>query len=249
MENFLEIIARKPECNFTETIDTSEFLEGLIQTQDTQVQKPVATTTQSSYMKFIECVFSLSDPYYSQISSSERPMHIKQTLMKWCSELDEQQQDTYTIHGWNPKVVGVKHLQRGLQEAASNNALTMSQLCYLTETYKTHFVLVYDSHMYETTWKPYKKTLIEYTGKSYNIYTKECDTTQHRWISDLPEFVNDIKKGTMYKIELDPISKYKSGDLKELAKSYEISLVDNTHKPKAKQVLYDDIAKHLTKML
>ena len=53
---------------------------------------------------------------------------------------------------------------------------------------------------------------------------------------------NDIKKDkkNVYQMKLNPISKYKLDDLKELAKEYNISL-KNGSKNKTKQVLYDEI--------
>ena len=59
--------------------------------------------------------------------------------------------------------------------------------------------------------------------------------------NELP-IINDINKSykVVYKMPLEPITKYKIDELKQLATEYKIALKDET-KNKVKQVLYDEI--------
>ena len=189
----------------------------------------------------------MHDPYYSQISSQERPLHIKQTLMKWCSQMEENTEEMYTKHMWNPKVVGIKHLQHGLQRAMNDSTITMSFVCFMNEFYHIHIVIVKKGVAYETTWKDYPKTYIENKGTSYMQVSLDAQMTT-QWITEFPEFDYDLKKGNLYKLPIEPISKYKVGDLKELAASYNVPVIANG-KSVPRQALYDEISKSATRNL
>ena len=115
---------------------------------------------------------------------------------------------------------------------------------YLNEYYQKHFVIVYDNKLYETCFKNYPKVYLKYSDDRVFI----IDSLNNEMNSELKNLFetinlkNDIKKDmkNVYESFLDPISKYKLDDLKELAKECNILLKDGS-KNKTKQVLYNEI--------
>ena len=249
MEEFLTLVSKKPEFNFTRDLNVSTFQEGSTILPVSEPKQKVSSTKSSTsfHTSLIGCLLSLYDPYYSQISTQERSLHVKQTLMGWCSSLDEHTDTTYTKHRWNPKVVGIKHLQQGLQRAMNETTVTMSLLCYMTELYHIHIVIVKDNQQYETTWKEYPKTYIELKGTSFKSVDIPSQTTT-RWVTECAEIEYDLKKGNLYQIPIQPISKYKAADLKTLATSYNVSLTSQG-KSGSRQDLYEEISKVATRSL
>ena len=122
----------------------------------------------------------------------------------------------------------------------------ISSIYYLNEYYKKHFVIVYDNKIYETCLKNYPKIYLIYLNQKVMI--KEDINFQSDDLNDLNDLFNkinlrnDVKKDlkNVYELFLNPISKYKLDDLKELAKECNILLKDGS-KNKTKQVLYNEI--------
>ena len=120
----------------------------------------------------------------------------------------------------------------------------ISSIYYLNEYYKKHFIIIYDNRIYETCLKDYPKVYLKYSDGDVFI-VDSLNNEMNSELKNLFEIINlknDIKKDkkNVYQMKLNPISKYKLDDLKELAKECNISL-KNGSKNKTKQVLYDEI--------
>ena len=118
----------------------------------------------------------------------------------------------------------------------------ISSVYYLNEFYKKHFVIVHQNIAYETTLKNYPKVYLSIQGNRVKIGGEVSTKGNLNDLFDKIHLVNDIKKEmkSVYKMFLDPISKYKIDDLKTIAQECNLSLKEGA-KNKVKSQLYDEI--------
>jgi len=177
---------------------------------------------------------------FQTLNESEQKTYLSQKIMEICSKIDES--DTfYHDYGFNEKIMKSHLIQMGLQthEKKINH---ISSVYYLNEFYKKHFVIVHQNISYETTLKNYPKVYLSIQGRVKIIDEKEFNKGNLKDLFDKIHLVNDIKKEmkSVYKMFLDPISKYKIDDLKEIALDCNLSLKDDK-KNKNKSQLYEEI--------
>lgn len=218
------------ECNFTESIKESTLIESIKKQQTKNVQ----------YKSLVECIFSNYDPMYQTIPNQEKNLYVKKLIMEICSDIDEKSEKYYDKFNFNPKIMKKNIIQRSLQ-LSEQNKNSLSALFYLNDYYKTHFVIVFNQNNFETCAKNYKKDYILYQNHKYS-FVPENNSYSLDDLSKIP-LLNDLKKGSIYKNFLGPLSKYKINELKEIASGLNLSLVENG-KSKTKQILYDEINYH-----
>ena len=182
------------ECNFTESIQESSFIESI------KNQK----TYNLDFKSLVECIFSNYDPIYQTIPNHEKNLYVKKLIMKLCSEIDEKSEQYYDNFKFNPKIMKKNIIQRSLQ-LSEQNKNSMSSLFYLNDYYKTHFVFIHKNNMYETCLKNYKKDYILFHKNKFSFVS--FNDSYH--LEDLSKFplTNDLKKGSVYKNYLGPLSK------------------------------------------
>ena len=160
--------------------------------------------------------------------------------MEICSQIDENDEyfKNYKFH----KSIKSHTIQQGLQlyEKHINH---ISSIYYLNEYYKRHFVIVHQNIGYPTCLKKYPKIYLSFDNyKVKAMNGSDYPEVNLKNLIDKTKIVDDVKsdiKG-IYNLHLEPIGKYKIGDLKKIAEECNIDLKKDG-KNKNKSVLYDEI--------
>ncbi len=222
------------DSSFTDNINESKYIEKFKQTNQ------INLTNHVKFSNFAPFIISIYDPLYEHIEDNEKKMYMKKKIPEICSEIEEKSDIKYNNYKFNEKLMKPSLIQFGLQVWEGDKNY-ISSICYLNEYYGQHFVIVYENIAYETCIKNYPKVYLNYKN---HIQIIQGDFLLGN-LDDLFNKIsleNDIKKEikSVYKMPLNPISKYKIEELKVLAKECNISLKDGT-KNKVKAVLYDEI--------
>ena len=228
------------DCSFVEKINESSYVES-VTTNTTNTMTTLALSSKF-YRNLVSCIISEYDPIFQTLNENEQKIYLSQKIMEICSKIDESD-SFYHNYGFNEKVMKSHLIQQGLQmhEKKVNH---ISSVYYLNEFYKKHFVIVHQNIAYETTLKNYPKVYLSIQGK-VRIIDEVLTKGNLNDLFDKIHLVNDIKKEmkSVYKMFLDPISKYKIDDLKTIAHDCNLSLKDGKgkNKNKNKSQLYDEI--------
>ena len=232
------------DCSFVEKINESSYVES-VESVTTNTTNTMTTLALSSkfYRNLVSCIISEYDPIFQTLNENEQKTYLSQKIMEICSKIDES--DTfYHDYGFNEKVMKSHLIQQGFQmhEKKENR---ISSVYYLNEFYKQHFVITHQNIAYETTLKNYPKIYLSIQGNHGNKVKIIDEVLTKGNLNDLFDkihLVNDIKKEmkSVYKMFLDPISKYKIDDLKTIAHDCNLSLKDGP-KNKNKSQLYEEI--------
>ena len=238
------------DCSFVEKINESDYVE-VISTDNATVETiaPTTATTATTatipsskfYHNLVTCILSEFDTMFQTLNENEKKHYLSQKTMDICSKIDES--DTfYHDYGFNEKIMKSHLIQQGLQ-THGKKANHISSVYYLNEFYKKHFVLTHQNIAYETTLKNYPKVYLSIQGK-VKITDEILVKGNLNDLFDKINLVNDIKKEmkAVYKMFLEPISKYKIDDLKIIALDCNLSLkAVPLNKNKNKSQLYDEI--------
>jgi len=183
---------------------------------------------------------------FQTLNENEQKTYLSQKIMEICSKIDESD-NFYHNYGFNEKIMKSHLVQQGLQ-VHDKKMNHISSVYYLNEFYKKHFVITHQNIAYETALKNYPKVYLSIQdnhGKKVKIIgEKEFNKGNLNDLFDKIHLVNDIKKEmkSVYKMFLDPISKYKIDDLKTIAQDCNLSLKDGPlGKNKNKSQLYEEI--------
>ena len=222
------------DCSFTDKINESSYIEKT---------NGILNNKKINYHNIVSCIVSEYDSFYLSILDNEKKMYMKKLIIEICSEIEEKGDSKYHNYKFNEKLMKPSIIQYGLQMWEKKDNY-ISSIYYLNEYYKKHFIIIYDNRIYETCLKDYPKVYLKYSDGDVFI-VDSLNNEMNSELKNLFEIINlknDIKKDkkNVYQMKLNPISKYKLDDLKELAKEYNISL-KNGSKNKTKQVLYDEI--------
>ncbi len=224
------------ECSFTDSIKESTYIE--------KINKNNNSSNQKGYRNSILCILSKCDHLYDHIPENEKDLYMKQKISKICSEIDEKSKTHFDNFKFNEKLMKSSKIQLGLQLSEKNQTM-ISSIYYLTELFKKHFVFVKNNKLFRTCIKDYPKVFIVLNGNQFYYLEDEKSIWKYSnpedLFNELP-IINDINKSykLVYKMPLEPITKYKIDELKQLAINYKIPLKDGI-KNKVKQVLYDEI--------
>jgi hypothetical protein len=192
---------------------------------------------------------SQCEPLYITIPPKERQMYVTKRIMEICSEI-EGANDAYDAYRFNPKIMKISEIQRGLQLSLSDpSSHPLSLLCFLNEYYQRHFQIVRDKQVVPTTVKRLEPLYLSYEKGQYSVLSENDIGTMESGTAGGP-LVQDLKKGNMYLVDhpggpLNPVSTYKLPELQEIASSVHVEFVSSTGKKKNKSELYQDIYVHL----
>ena len=208
---------------FCESITTSSYLQ-----DSTRKSDPLFPT-------IVDLFFSCFDPHYSLIENKDKQLYVKQLLITIATEIDEQKSTKYDNFNYL-KCMNSTLIQQGLQ--AMN---TVSCLLYLSDYHgvTTHIYLDSKKHIV-TSDKIRKEFNIQFSNNKWSELTV-VPVFEEGEFSDVGEaLVLDVKTKDIYKKYLNPIGKYKSPELNQIAKGMGLPL-DKEGKKKVKKELYDDI--------
>jgi len=193
------------------------------------------------FPSIIDLFFSVYDHHYILVENKDKQLYVKQRLMNIATKIDENKSHKYDNFNYL-KCMNPTLIQQGLQ--AMN---TVSALLYLSDYYGV------TSHVYLQT--PMLKVVTSEKSRNvFNIvYTSGCKWSEIDVVIDVVTdykdgsfedlglgLTLDVKTRDIYKKYLNPIGKYKSPELIEIAKEMNLPL-DNNGKKKVKKELYDDI--------
>jgi hypothetical protein len=189
------------------------------------------------FPSIIDLFFSVYDHHYILIENKDKQLYVKQRLMNIATEIDENKPHKYDNFNYL-KYMNSTLIQQGLQ--AMN---TTSALLYLSDYYGVTTNVYLQTPML-------KVVTSEKTRTEFNIvYTVDCKWSEIDVVTDYKDgsfedlglgLTLDVKTRDIYKKYLNPIGKYKSPELIEIAKEMNLPL-DKGGKKKVKKELYDDI--------
>ena len=233
---FFELIEKNnQECNFTDSIRNSEFIEKI------NLKSLVNKSPTKRYNNLLLCILDNYDLLLSNISKEEKKVSFQKCVMEICSKIEEEKDNYYHKFGYNEKIMKSKVIQHGLQ-CSSKNEIMLSTLFYLNDLYKTHFVIVDTVHKkcYKTCLKSYPIRYLLWNHKFFSLEDSIQQNYTEEMIENFPILTKDVKNSNPYQLFLEPIGKYKMEELKIIATELNISLKE-LGKNKVKQVLYNEI--------
>ena len=199
--------------------------------------KQTSKQTSPIFPTIIDLFFSCFDHHFSLIENKDKQLYVKQLLMSIATEIDEDKSNKYDNFNYL-KCMNSTLIQQGLQ---SMN--TVSCLLYLSDYYgvTTHVYVESLKSLIVTSDKVRKTFYIHLKDNKCSELTGELPDYKQGEFKGLGEaFVLDVKTKDIYKKYLNPIGKYKSPELIQIAKDMDIPL-DKDGKKKVKKELYDDI--------
>ena len=195
------------------------------------------TNSKQVFPSILDLFFSVYDHHYSFIENKDKLLYVKQLIMNIATEIDENKQHKYDNFNYL-KCMNSTVIQQGLQ--AMN---TVSSLLYLSDYYGVTTNVYLETPML-------KVATSEKTRKEFNIvYNVDCKWSEIDVVTDYKDgsfedlglgLTLDVNTPNIYKKYLNPIGKYKSPELIEIAKEMNLPL-DKDGKKKVKKELYDDI--------
>ena len=248
------------DCNFTDKIKESKYIEGNGITDTTGVADTGCVVDESTnpnpthtnhnptnntvkqfyYPTFIKCIVSEFDPMYSSLDDQEKKLYLSKKIMDICSKIDEDDNSfkNYQFH----KTMKSHSVQQGLQ-LFDKRINHVSSIYYLNEFYKRHFVIVHQNVAYHTCIKNYPKIYLSFDNHKIKVVNdKEYPEMNLKTLFEKTKLIDDVKRDIkgIYNLHLDAIGKYKIDDLKKIATECNIDLKNNG-KGKNKSILYDEI--------
>ena len=258
------------ECAHAEAINESSFIERTSQLeqleqqveldkdkdkeqekQQQQEQEQVQQQEkQQGYRTIVQCILANFDPMYQGVPEDDRRLFLKQRTMEVGTQLEESPTEFYQSYGFNPKTMKPKLIQLSFQqslETKSKSNKTLSSLLYLNEFYQRNFTIVTDNHYVSTCLKDFPVETIVYQKGYYKLITvSTADKTEVSLEESGIPIQSDLGKtglkAYVYQTSLEPISKYKSEELKSLCTENGLSLKkDKDGKAKLKVTLYHEL--------
>jgi hypothetical protein len=217
------------DCKFTDSIKESNYIE--------QCDK-IVDNLNKSYNNLVFCILDNYDIILSNTPENEKYHILNQKVIDILSVIEND--IFYNKFNYNEKIMKRRLIQNGLQLSLKRDNM-ISSIYYLNDFYKTHFVIIdaNKKEYYETTIKNYPKVYLTMNNNKYSLSDTCNSTILSSTLNSLTSFTIDVKPN-IYKTYLNSISKYKVGELKDIATNFGISPVDKG-KIKTKQVLYDEI--------
>ena len=233
------------ECAHAEAINESSFIE---RTSQQLLEQPQQQQEQPrGYRTIVQCILANFDPMYQGLPENDRRLFLKQRTMDVGTQLEENPTEFYQSYGFNPKTMKPKLIQMSFQLSleTKGNKNTLSSLLYLNEFYKRNFTIVTDTHYVSTCLKDYPMETIVYQKGYYKLTTastadKKEVSLEESGIPIQSDLGKTGLKACVYQTSLEPISKYKSEELKSLCTENGLSLKKDG-KAKLKVTLYHEL--------
>ena len=235
--DFLDIIrVSNQDCNLSHKIKGSCYVEDtLFQEDEVKCDEEVGVW----YNTIDECIYYRCDTMVSLLKSNEKDFYIRQLILKICSEIDENK-ERYESFNYNNRVMNKGRIQQALQ--GKNKLLS---ICYLSDYYKKHIVLVDGENYYETSLLNYPKIYIECNKNHYRMIERVDKSLKKKDIimSCLDLLIDNsskIKSLNIYKTDMKAISNYTLNELMTIAINLKIN-IKKDGKTKKKKDIYNDI--------
>ena len=221
--------------NYTKKIKSSNY----IQTYEVKDKKVIVDNMYRYFKSIDELMISINEPDYYFDENKE--LYFNKIKIDIASKLDENKKELYDKFNYS-KFFDISLIQTGLQQINK-----LSTLIYLSNYYDTNIYIKHSDAYYNYLDKNTKNIYVICDSNGWKISEKDFDLEK---IDVLPmdKFIktsfidNNLKKGKpVYNLFLESFSKYKIGDLIDIATKNDISLVDKNGKKKIKKQLYDDI--------
>jgi hypothetical protein len=199
--------------------------------------KQSSKQTSPIFPTIIDLFFSCFDHHYSLIENKDKKLYVKQLLMSIATEIDENKSNKYDNFNYL-KCMNSTLIQQGLQLMN-----TVSCLLYLSDYYgvTTHVYVESLKSLIVTSDKERKEFNVHFKDNKWSELTGKLPDYKQGEFKDIGEaLVLDVKTKDIYKKYLNPIGKYKSPELIQIAKDMGLPLVKDGKK-KVKKELYDDI--------
>jgi hypothetical protein len=176
------------------------------------------------------------DPTCSILDEKDKRVYMNQRLIEIATAIDETPDTHYDAFHYS-KQMKQSHIQTGLQQPNQ-----LSSLLYLSDLYKVTSVLYLDALQCKVTTSVKTRTNLHilYKDGSFMELDEPLDVSEGVFDNLGECFVLDTKDVHIYVPHLLPISKYKSPELIDMAKTLGLSL-DIQGKKKVKKQLYDEI--------
>ena len=237
MDKVIHLLQDKnQDCNFTSNIRSSSYDE----------TNNLTNSCLTQYSNYLLCIIDNYDLVLSNTPQSDKELIFKKRVIEISTDIEEKRDIYYENYNYNSRKFSIQKIQQSLLRSSENEVL-VSTLCYLNDYYQTHFVIadVRNRVFYETCKKNYPKKYLECNGKKYSLSDSIKDTYVET--KTIPNFFTEDNNLEIYKNYLKPIGTYKIDELKDIAKEFNIPLLENG-KNKKKQILYDNInSYHLLK--
>lgn len=224
----LELIQNtNSDCDFVSSINESSFIEKI---KNIEIKE--------EYYNFLFCILNNYDLILSSSSDKDKQTIFKKRVLEISSRMDEDPGNFYDNMNYNIKTMKKKLIQLNLHGSMEKEK-NISSLYYMNDLFKIHLVFVdlNKREYYETTDKNYNKVYLYLNRNKFYLMDELKDNLIQKNITD-SIFNIDVKK--VYKTFLEPISKYKINDLRDIASGLNIPLKKN-NKNKTKNELYDEI--------
>jgi hypothetical protein len=231
----MDIFCNISYSNISEQIIETKYTEGI--KNDILVDKPIKTIDR--YNILLDCILSIHDIEY--IHSDNKDFYRDQELVRIATLIDEDSDKYYNNYNYK-KLFSKKIIQQGLMKYNS-----LSSILYLVDYYKSNIVI-------------FDKSKCEYIliGGKYDKYDfYELSDNNWKSLEDIDKseiikigltilnvthtyFNNDIKSYLIYETELNAISNYTVGELRELLSNKNIDIKKNGQN-KTKKELYEEL--------
>ena len=222
--------------NYTKKINSSSY----IQTYGIKDKKVIVNNLYRYFRSIDELIISINEPDYYFDENKES--YFNKIKIDIASKLEENKKELYDKFNYS-KFFDISLIQTGLQEINK-----LSTLIYLSNYYDVNIYIKHLDICYNYLDKNKKNIYVICDSNGWKLSDKDYDLEKMN-ILPIDKFIetsfikNNLKKNKpVYNLFLVfSLSKYKIGDLIDIAVKNGISLVDKNGKKKIKKQLYNDI--------
>jgi hypothetical protein len=183
--------------------------------------------------------YIISNIDHAYYLSSDKNVYYKKKLIEICEDVINNQ----ASYNYGKKMNSCL-IQRGFE----SSDVTLSSIAVIQDYFKISIILVFNDVHYRLFNKYNKCITIQWNGHNWSEYTNDShinsESIQYESFDKFPKMNNDIKIVDINKKILKNISKYKVSELIDIAKQYDIPIVDKGKK-KTKLILYNEIEHYI----
>jgi hypothetical protein len=228
MNSVLDLLTKyNQECRHSDEINVSEYVQ---KSRDKQPKK-----TPGGGPSIVYEIIRLCDPIFDTIPSNERNHYFVSLITKICTDIDEKTCEFYGNYGFDSRVLKKSLIQSAFQEHTKNR---LSSVLYLNEYYQKNFIIQAGNVYYKLCPKNYPQEIFKFERGVFTHTDTDLSKLSVGKSGDIP-LKPDVRP-QVYKMPLDPITKYTVEKLRELCLNSGIDLYVSGKK-KLKKQLYEDL--------